>query len=235
MLTIYFGTDSLGLRTEMLKKAAGVAESTLLRFDEVSVTVPAIQDTLGVSGLFEATTVVVLDSVLENSHCKEDILDLLAAFQQSRNHYFLLSGDVLAPDKKRFEKSGAELIQRDGQKKAAGFGVASFALAEAVGRRDKKTAWVLYRKGVMQGSSPQEVCGTLIWQMRLIVLAHVTKNAVEAGVSEFPFKKAQACTKQYTLGEAKSLLTRLLGVYHFDPDMHSGSTEVALEKLILSL
>lgn len=235
MLTIYFGTDSLGLRTEMLKKAGAVDGAALLRFDEVTITIPALQDSLGVTGLFDTTTVVVLDSVLENSHCKDEVLDLLEHFQKSRNHYFLLAGDVLAAERKKFEKCGAMLVEKDSLKKAAGFTNASFALADAVGRRDKKTAWVLYRKGVMQGTTPQEVCGTLIWQMRLIVLAHVSKSAGVAGVTDFPFKKAQSFTKYYSLSDAKHLLTYLLGVYHFDPEMNTGNTELALEKMILSL
>jgi hypothetical protein len=235
MLTIYFGTDSMALRAELLKKVGAIDHATLVRFDETSIALPALEDTLGVKGLFEEQTVIVLDSVLEKMDVKEGVMQLLRNMHQSQNQYFLLAGDVLAADKKAFEKSGARLVERVGAKKSTGFNNASFALADAVGRRDKKTAWVLYRKAVMSGASPQEICGTLIWQMRLVVLSYVATTASDAGVSDFPFKKAVAFKRYHTEHEARRLLTYFLGIYHFDPDINTGNTELALEKILLTL
>lgn len=235
MLTIYFGNNSLALRAELLKKAGMHADIVPVRFDEVSIEISALEDTLGAAGLFGSTTVVVLDSVLEKSDTKERLLELLPDLHSSPNHYYLLAGDALAAERKLFEKSGATLVEGVSAKKGSGFNNASFALADAVGKKDRKSAWVLYRKAITHGAAPQEICGTLVWQMRLIVLAHMTENSGEAGVGDFPFKKAQSFRKYHTLSEAKKLLTRFLGIYHFDPDMNVRNTETALEKVLLTL
>jgi len=107
-----------------------------------------------------------------------------------------------------------------------------FSLADALGERDKKRMWVLYREAIDLGISPEEIVGTLFWQVKMILLAHRVKKATDAGVKDFPFSKAQRYAKNYSLDEIQKLSSDIISIYH---EAHRGKVdfEIELEKLIL--
>lgn len=234
MLKIFYGNDTMTSRAKLAKEVDWFENATLVRYDEMNVTKEALGDTLASQGLFGGKTVVVLDSVLEKEEVTEDILNLLFVMNESPNTFFLLAGLVDSGIKKVFERSKAALVSSDvSEKKKEDFSV--FGLADAFGRRDRKAAWVLFTKAVMKDMSAQEICGTLAWQMRMVVLAHTTSTAKEAGVSDFPYRKAKSFTRHFSLQEAMQMLGKLVGIYHFDPEFNRGDTSSALERLVLSL
>lgn len=234
MLKVYFGDDSLSSR-QKLAKALDKEEGSVVRFDEVSITEEVFRDTLGSQGLFGGRTAVVLDYVLEKADAAEYILSSIKNLAESTNAFFLVTGPLDVKTIKQFEKGGAGMERSDKNSLKQRDMPGSFALADAFARRDKKTAWMLFTKLQLDETSPQELCGTLAWQMRLVVLAHSTNSAIEAGVSEYPYKKAKSCVKYFTQIEAEIILRKLIGIYHFDPAMNRGNTAGALERLILSL
>ena len=236
MLHALYGKDTFASRKALQKALQNLGEDvSLLRYDELSLTKELLQDSLGAQGLFGGKTVVVLDSVLENPGVEDDVLDSLKGMRDSVNEFYLLAGDVLAKTEKDFLKHATKVSKQEpaeGKKKEE-YNV--FQLADAFLRRDKKMAWVLFTKARMKDMGAQEICGTLMWQMRMLVLAYTTANVAEAGVSDFPYRKAKSGMRFFSESEARNVLARLLAMYHFDPKENRGDLSLALERLILSL
>lgn len=234
MLTVFYGNDSLSSRQKMAKALDG-EEGNLLRFDEITITKDAFLDSIGSQGLFGGKTIVILDSVLQSPEAAEYVSGSYKNMNTSPNSFYILAGSLDAQSVKSLEKSGGVLVKSDTASAKTREMPGSFALADAFVRRDKKTAWMLFTKLLLDDVSPQEMCGTLVWQMRILVLAYTTHSADEAGVSEYPYKKAKSSLKYYSQREAETVLRKLLGIYHFDPALNRGNTAGALERLILSL
>lgn len=210
-------------------------EALILKFDELSVSRSALEETLGAQDLFGGSTVVVLDSVLEKTDVEDYLMDLLPEMKESKNKYYLLAGALTAALEKRLERVADRVIENDLKEGKPKEEYGAFQLADAFAKRDRKAAWVLFIKACMRGSSPQELCGTLVWQMRMVVLAYTTDSAKDAGVSDFPYRKAKSAMKYFSQREAEDMLGKLIGLYHFDPKINRGDTMVALERVILSL
>jgi hypothetical protein len=107
-----------------------------------------------------------------------------------------------------------------------------FAMADALGARDKKTLWILYRQAVEEGKASEEIHGILFWQAKSMVLAARTKFAGEAGLNPYVYTKSKRYAENFSEPELTALLDRLVSVYH---DSHRGmhEFETALERLIL--
>lgn len=237
MLKIFYGPDTFASRAKLGKVLDLLSrdEVTIVRFDEYSADAARILELAYAQDLFGGNTVVVLDSVLEHEKEEGPLLESLSELQKSPTIFLLLAGDVLAKTKKLFQSSGGEVVQslQKEEKKKEEFSI--FALADAFARRDKKSAWVLFTRARMKELGPQEICGTLMWQMRMILLAETCASAAEAGVSDFPFRKAKSFAKHFPRAETERMLETLIGLYHFDPKVNRTDLSVALERLILSL
>ena len=80
----------------------------------------------------------------------------------------------------------------------------------------------------------RELIGILWWQLKTLLLAQKTGNASEAGMKDFPYKKAKQALPNFAAGEVESLSLSLLTLYH---QGHSGEVDIdeALELWLLSL
>jgi DNA polymerase III delta subunit len=107
-------------------------------------------------------------------------------------------------------------------------------LAEALGKRDRKNLWVLYRRALLEDISPEEIHGTLFWQAKSIILARVAKSAKEAGIKDFPFSRAKTYANNFSEKESGELLSRLINISH---DSRRGLSDIslALEELTLTV
>ena len=111
-----------------------------------------------------------------------------------------------------------------------------FSITDALGRRDRKTAWIFYQKAVLAGISPEEVHSILIWQVKSIILAKKwgEAGAESLGMKPFVFNKAKSFSKNFSEKEIMELSSRLVDVYH-RARRGAVSFDEALERLILSL
>ena len=109
-----------------------------------------------------------------------------------------------------------------------------FALTDALGARDKKALWTLYRKAVELGKVPEEIHGILFWQVKSMVLAARSKSAGEAGLNPFVYGKAKRYAENYSGDELKAMLEKLVTIYH---DSHRGvcDFETAMEIFLLGI
>jgi len=109
-----------------------------------------------------------------------------------------------------------------------------FTLTEALATRDKKNAWILYRKALAAGLVPEEVFWKLVWQVKSLLLAKNTKTAEEAGMKSFPYSKSKSALKNWQEGELEKLSEKLVIGYH-ECRLGKEEMETFIEKILLGL
>lgn len=206
-----------------------------------------LQEFAGGQGLFEQKYIVFLDRVLETAETKEVFVDCLKTVSESDNIFVVLEAKLDKATLTKIEKK-AEKVQEFtfsvGNKKASKnetgerpatipqFNI--FALSDALGKKDKKSLWVLYQKALLLDTPAEEISGTLFWQVKSMLVARESKTALESGLNPFVFQKSKVYEKNYPGDALLQLSEKLVSIYH-DAHRGKGDFAVALEKFILSL
>jgi hypothetical protein len=162
---------------------------------------------------------------------------------ESTNIFILVEGKVNAELKKAFEKSAEKVVECEEERGAGGregggkgnkeeFNI--FALADAVGQRDSFKAWSLYRQAVDAGTPPENIIGTIFWQLKSMILASEASSASEAGLSPFVFSKAKKAATKYSSPELHDLTKKFVTLYH---DGHRGEVDLesGVERVLFGL
>lgn len=119
-----------------------------------------------------------------------------------------------------------------GPKGRPDFNIWSFT--DAVGSRNKKQAWILYRKALASGMAAEEIFYKVVWQVKTLLLAQRTKTALEADMKDFPYSKAKGNLKNWKEGELENLSEELVLGYQ-KARRGEGEIETLVEKIVLNL
>lgn len=230
MLAVFFGTDRTAAR-DAAKTYTDTVGAAVTAVDEASYISGYIAGSIGASSLFGGSEVFLLDTPSGDDDFYAETLANLKEMAESANTFVIIESALLAEPKKKYNKH-ASLMEEFTADKAERFN--SFALAEALAKKDKKQLWVLLQQAKLAGSREEELIGILWWQLKALRLAKQTRSAEEAGMKDYPFKKAQQALKNFTDGEVERISRSLLELYH---DAHQGKREidVALEEWALRL
>jgi len=109
-----------------------------------------------------------------------------------------------------------------------------FALADALGSRKRKEAWILYQKALAAGVSAEEIFFKLVWQVKSMLMASRTKDVSETDMKIFPYNKAKSFLKNFQFGELEKLSESLV-IGHILARRGQGEIETLIEKTLLSL
>jgi DNA polymerase III delta subunit len=255
MLYVILGTDRVtsrakfaSLRDTLMRKRFDASVSV---FDADTFDVRSLGALVGGVGLFGDKALVVLDGILGDERTRKDCIDALPDIVASENVFLLYEEKVDATTKKALEKYAEKIEVYDMPKqssrspmpKSASFlsergrmcaEFNPFHLADAVGARDRKRAWVLLSKARMCDIAGEELHGTLFWQIKVMILAKHARTADEAGLKPFVFSKAKHVSAQIPDEELLSMSRNLVHMYH---DAHRGGAPLhdALEEYVLSL
>ncbi len=238
MLYVIHGTDVEKAREkshalfEALKAKKPDASAGMVRGEEV--TPERIEEWTQTQGLFENKQIIFLDRTLEVPDIREVMLDKIDAIQESPNIFIFFEGKLTKEVLKKLEKRAEKITEYESTAPAAKKEGSFFALADALGSRDKKALWVLLREALDEDAAPEEVHGILFWQAKALALAAKTASAGEAGLNPFVYGKAKRYAANFKRGEIDGLLTRLVSMYH---RAHRGQADFAveLEKLALDI
>jgi DNA polymerase III delta subunit len=189
-------------------------------------------------GLFSNKYIVLIKGIFVKKELKEMFLEKIKEIAESPNIFIVAEGVLDAASLKKIEKHAAKIQEFEGGVSASGEALASgqdfkiFDMADALGARDKKRLWTLYRKAIDSGKVPEEIHGILFWQAKSMAIARETKNASESGLNPFVYGKAKRFAENYSKEELEGLLKGLVSIYH---DAHRGlhDFETSLEVLIL--
>ncbi|MBI3633309.1 MAG: hypothetical protein HY226_03395 [Candidatus Vogelbacteria bacterium] len=203
--------------------------------------------------LFSKKIVVLCDGLLANKETVNFVLKRVDDIAAS-NNIFVFRDDIL--DKKTLEvfKNKGTTAEEFCERAVTGGGYAGarevklktgyetfniFSFTDAIGRKDKKTAWVLFHKALRAGFPVEELFWKVIWIFRNILLAS-SLNADQKGVtttlkiSPFVFNKAKSFVGCYHPEQLLSKYRDLLDIYH---ETRRGvvDIEMATEQFILTL
>ena len=245
MLYIIYGTNIDKVRTQakalVTRLQAKKPDASLFIMTDETWNTERVREYAGSQGLFEQKYIVYLDGVTARKEIKAELVDLLDEIKSSTNIFVLRAHDVDKVTLKKFEKFAEKIEEHSFAVGAAGTLAAGkckpefniFSLGEALGRRDKKQLWTLYQKARASGLEPEQIHGTLWWQMKSICLAAQTVSASESGLNPFVHSKAKAYASNFTEDELTTSARTLIAVYH-DARRGAGELEMLLEGWILA-
>ncbi len=242
MLYVFHGTNTHSAITKASALVSSLRtkkpDASYVKIEAGSWTPSIVEEHLGGQGLFSNKYIILLDRVTENAEAKEKLPESLALMQESTNIFIVVEGKVNAELKKAIDKSAEKVVECDEEKlinskqKSEEFNI--FALADAVGQRNSFTAWSIYRQAVDNGVEPENIIGTIFWQLKSMTVATSGNSADETGLSPFVYSKAKKAAGNYSPVELQNLTKRFITLYH---DGHRGKVdlEMGVEKVLLRL
>ncbi len=229
MLQVYFGSDRHAVVEAVHEAVMGGGE--IVTVDDRSFVPGMFVDLTSSASLFDEVQTYIIDTPSNAADFNEECVDALADMSESANKFFIIEGSLLAPQKKKLLKF-AEHSEEHTADKAERFN--TFAMAEALARRDKKTLWMLLQEARLVGLREEEMIGILWWQLKAIRLAEVTSSASEAGMKDYPYRKAKQALSNFPNSTAAKLSNSLLDLYH---KSHKGVRQIdtAFEEWVLAV
>ena len=223
---------AVALSTDLLKKKP---DASLFTLTEENWNEAAIDEYTASQGLFEKKYIVLVKDVLAKKDRKEIFLDRIELFAESPNIFIVAEDTIDKASLKKIEKHAEKVQLFEGKGKGVdknGFKI--FDLADALGSRNKKRFWTLYRQAIEAGKVPEEIHGILFWQVKSMVLAARSGSASESGLNPFVYGKAKGFSDNFSKDELTAIMTRLVSMYH---DAHRGlcDFETALEIVSLEV
>lgn len=243
MLYVFYGSDTHSAITKasalVTSLRAKRPDASYVRVESGNWTPSIIEEHLGGQGLFSNKYIIFLDRVTENVEAKESLPEFAPAMNESPNIFVVAEGKLNAELKKAFEKSAEKIIECEEKAVPSGgkFGATKeefniFALADAVGQRDSFKAWTIYRQAIDNGTEPENIIGTLFWQLKSMAVASGGNSAGE--MSPFVYSKAKRAVGNYSADELQTLTKKFITLYH---DGHRGKVdlELGVERVLLTI
>lgn len=249
MIYYLYGEDFKKAKEHLHKMTESLAakkpDAELFRLDSENWSEAQFEELALGQGLFEKKYIVILDGLFEKKEVKSFILDRLSGLASSESIFIFLEKKTDKPTLSKIEKNAVK-VQEFALKEKAGrnfameggsFGLGDFnifGMADAFGRRDKKSLWVLQQKAAARNIPAEEIHGILFWQLKSMMLALYSKNAEESGMKPFVWSKSKGFAGNYSEDELKKISSELVSMYH---EAHRGTLDfnVSLEKFILGL
>lgn len=238
MLYLIYGTDTEKAREKShalfnaLREKKPDASAGTLTAD--NVTPEKLEELTQTQGLFENKQILFMDRTLENKDVREIMLEKIDAIADSPNIFIFYEGKLTKEVLKKIEKRAEKVTEYESETEKPREAGSFFVLADALGARDKKRFWTLYRDAIDRDAVPEEIHGILFWQVKALALAEKTNTALDAGLNPFVYSKAKRYVSNFKKGEIDSMLTRLVSMYH---EAHRGRVdfEKELEKFALDI
>lgn len=218
MIYFYYGTDIDKSRTksheliESLRKKK--PDASFFKMNTETWSESKLQEYIGSQGLFSNKYIVFLDRLCEKKDVKDEFVGRLKEISESENIFIILEGKLDKATSGKIEKKAEKTVLADLSEKPAKAEYGAFALADAFGRRDKKSAWMLYRKAIDAGEAPEALHGMIFWKVKTMLLSGYTGE----------WKKE----------ELLEVMEKLVDVYH-ESRRGKHELETGVEALILGM
>lgn len=239
MLYVYFGED-----TDTARKKVQATVGRMLAKSPEALYFRITGDVLGeydfdeltqAQALFKNEYIVVLDMLLQEAGGEEVVLNNLEKIVAAPHPFFILEGKLTAPLKRKFEKHAEQTHEFTAAKKAEKDTFNTFTLTDALGERDVKKLWTLFREAKQHSVSDEEIHGILFWMLKSLVLVMSAQTAADAGMKPYPFNKAKGFAKNFgNTDELKALLMQF-ALMPQHARRRGTLLEIELERFILSL
>jgi hypothetical protein len=234
MLYFFHGTDAKkasdkanALIQKMLDKKPN---ASLFNIDDENCKEGTLQEMTQSSALFQNKYIVRIKRT-ENREQRTVIISFLKEIKESENIFIWYEGDLTKSEITKIEKFAEKVVDVGGTKKEYE-GKKIFDICAPLIDRDKKKLWTKYQE-LLEDFPPEEIHGTMFWQMKNICIAHKA-NQKDSGLAPFPYSQAKRGTAKYSEEEALLKANSLTQIVH---EARAGGAElkIALEKFILEL
>jgi len=206
-------------------------DATVLKFNVENFDSRNIGDLIATQGLFFSKNIIVLSKIFDEDENKEAIVKSLAEIQASQNIFIFIEESLDKKSLEKFEKFSEKIQEVKSEEKKTAIPFNMFSLTDALGRRDKKNLWLLYREALKNGAA-EEVYGILWWQLKTLLIVKQSKNAADSGLKPFVFSKATDFLRNFKDDEIEKKSFDLVKIYH-NSRRQSSELEISLEKWIL--
>lgn len=206
------------------------------KIDPENFSVDELDERIGSSGLFSERSIVILDSLLEFEEGREGVIDRLKEISESPNIFIVIEEKPGSADLKRLGKYAEKVqsfnLQPITNNQEQKFNI--FNLTNALGNRDKKKLWTLYREAISNNVLPEEAHSVLLWQLKTMLSVMKSNSPKELELKPFVLANATKFNKNYEEGELATLLSSLIFLYH---NARRGVVdfEIELERILLSV
>lgn len=237
MLYVFHGTDMQKARAKLRELVAALKgkkpDAAHIKISAENWSESALDEAISSQGLFSDKLIVQIDRVLEHPEAGEALLRRAGEMGSSPNIFVLIEEELEADLLALLEKN-AEKVQEYAAPSKFEREVSAFALGDAIGRKDKKMAWVELQKLRLAGLAPEEIHGTVFWQIKSMLVAALSKDEKESGLKPFVYKKSKGFAANFTLEKIQDMSSALVRMFH---EAHRGSTTLAdaLEMFVLGL
>lgn len=235
MLRIFYGNDELKIQAEVQDFLESLrAESSDLvveRVESARYEFGLLANLLHGVSLFGDSPVYVLDTPSAVPEYEAELLSLASNLAESKIEFLVIEKTLLVSTKKVLTEQATTITEyKAGEVKRFD----TFAMADALARKDKRTLWLLLQEAKQNNLAAEEIIGVLWWQLKMLRLVTLTKNATLARVKDFPYNKAKKALPNFKAGELEALALSLLTFYH---QGHDGMRDIdlALEEWVLKL
>lgn len=208
-------------------------QSAFVHVDSDSFSPALVDELSGTQGLFDHKSIVFLDGVMGDAESRDVVVGKVRELKESDNAFVILETSATKEILKKIEKNAEKVFVFEDEK-VKKESSSLFSLADALGRRDRKTLWMEVVGAFEKEVAPEELHGILFWQVKSMILATLTKNAQDAGLNPYVFTKSQGFARNFKKEELLSLSVELVDMYH---DAHRGKRnfKLALEQFALSI
>lgn len=237
MLYVFFGTNitkvsdqASRLVSSLLKKKP---DAQVFSFEGGAILESDIDALIEAQGLFVERHIVVIKRPFVVAESRDVVLARLEQFATTQNIFIIIEDKLLAEHKKAFTKH-AEKIEEHVEVEKAKKPFNVFALADALGAKNKQALWVGYMGALRAGLEVESVHGTLHWAVKAMLSASGAGSPEEAGQKPYSYNTYKRYAHNYSPEELVSLSRDLITLYH-DARRGKHDLKVALERWILSI
>jgi hypothetical protein len=233
MLQVFYGSDQIKVRQQahLAIDAVLSAGAECMRIEAEAYESGQLLALSSSVSLFAPSEVYLLEAPASNPIFQEDFMTALEVLGESAHTFIVIEGDMLVAEKKKISKH-ASVVEE--YKKSATAKFNPFVMADALALRDKRNLWLLCQEAKQNNLAAEEIIGTFWWQLKSIRLAALTRTPEEAGMKDYPYKKAKSSLRTFPLEQVEQKSRQLLKLYH---EGHRGKRDldIALEEWVLML
>ncbi len=243
MLYFFIGNKRTKLHQEVMSLRDGLLKkkpnATFVRYVPDRFDRGLFESHLYEQGLFNSAFIVYGDGLFSSGDLRKDLVGLLPDMAISHNVFIFLEERLDALTKKKAEKVAKKIVYADDEKnegeiKKGQQNFNPFVIADAFTARDVKKLFLLFHQALREDVSSEELSGMLFSSVRHMRVAAQVTTAAEAGMKPYPFQKAQAGLRVWSVESLEKSSRDLVALYH---QAHRGDRDftLGLERFILTL
>lgn len=233
---IFLGEDTKRSR-EALRRAVDGAKAKdpmalVSRFDDVSFDSALLREALTNQSIFGCRNIVVIDGILDHEE-GEEFYKTPESLENTANTALIRETSpkkevrVLLKEVGDIEEFPLKKIETKKN---------SFAIADAVAMRNKRSAWVEFTRLKRSGAVMEEVHGMIFWAVKMLYVCatETREEAAMAGVKDYTYRMYRERAKNFPTVLLERKLGELKDMYHL---AHRGDKDLSifLEQFLLKL